>query len=208
MNKMVLLGFLLLLSTVSNAGMYRWVDDSGKVHYSDKMPVSVSKKVHSELTGDGIFKKSVDPQAEKKFASQKQLDQELLALERKSQEESRLKKQRDIAEKNKYDKFLLSTYDDKSELIRFFKNKIKLLKGNSSFLKAQSIVLLKKVNKLEKRKVKVSDKRTLNSINKKIVRIENSIKQYKTALNDNTQELLILSNNYQKDYKRFTELTK
>lgn len=208
MNKMVLLGFLLLLSTVSNAGMYRWVDDSGKVHYSDKMPVSVSKKVHSELTGDGIFKKSVDPQAEKKFASQKQLDQELLALERKSQEESRLKKQRDIAEKNKYDKFLLSTYDDKSELIRFFKNKIKLLKGNSSFLKAQSIVLLKKVNKLEKRKVKVSDKRTLTSINKKIVRIENSIKQYKTALNDNTQELLILSNNYQKDYKRFTELTK
>ncbi|CCU73186.1 DUF4124 domain-containing protein [Thalassolituus oleivorans] len=34
----------LLLSCELSAGVYKWVDESGQVHYSDKPPISVSNK--------------------------------------------------------------------------------------------------------------------------------------------------------------------
>jgi glutaredoxin len=39
------LAALLLLPALAQAQMYRWVDDSGKVHYSDQVPPSSAKSV-------------------------------------------------------------------------------------------------------------------------------------------------------------------
>ncbi len=208
MKKIVLLSSVLLFSTISYAGLYRWVDDTGKVHYSDKIPAAVSKTAHSELSGNGLVKKTVDPQADKNVASEKQREKDLEERELLKQQEIKLKKQKEIDIRKKRDKFLLSTYEDKNELIHFFENKIKLIEGNSNILKAQSTVLNKKIKKLEARKNKIKNDRVQASIDKKIVRILDSIDQYKKALEENAQELITISKNYQRDYKRFTELTK
>lgn len=208
MKKKFLLGSsILLLSTISYAGLYRWVDDTGKVHYSDKMSASVSKQVHSELSGGGIVKKSIDPQAELMLASEKRNEQEFVALEKKRQEELKIKHEKDLKQKQKRDKFLLSTYEDKHELVNFFEKKIRLLDGNTTILKVQYNVLIKKIKKLESEKLKL-DKQAIISIDKKIVRIESNIKKYKRTMEENAQELSILSKSYQDDYNRFTELTK
>ena len=207
MKKIVLLSSVLLFSTISYAGLYRWVDDTGKVHYSDKIPAAVSKTAHSELSGNGLVKKTVDPQADKNVASEKQREKDLEERELLKQQEIKLKKQKEIDIRKKRDKFLLSTYEDKNELIHFFENKIKLIEGNSNILKAQSTVLKKKIKKLEARKNKIKNDRVQASIDKKIVRILESIDQYKKALEENAQELITISKNYQRDYKRFTELT-
>jgi len=207
MKKIVLLSSVLLFSTISYAGLYRWVDDTGKVHYSDKIPAAVSKTAHSELSGNGLVKKTVDPQADKNVASEKQREKDLEERELLKQQEIKLKKQKEIDIRKKRDKYLLSTYEDKNELIHFFENKIKLIEGNSNILKAQSTVLKKKIKKLEARKNKIKNDRVQASIDKKIVRILDSIDQYKKALEENSQELIRISKNYQRDYKRFTELT-
>ena len=208
MNKIVLLSSFLLFSATSYAGLYRWVDDTGKVHYSDKVPAEVSRAAHSELSGNGLVKKTIDRRADKHLESEKKREKDLVELEKIKQQEIRLKKQKEIDEREKRDKFLLSTYDDKDELIHFFENKIKQIEGNSSILNAQSNVLKKKIKKLETKKTKSKDTKALVLIDKKIVRLSNSIKQYKKALEDNAQELLTISKHYQSDYKRFTELTR
>jgi len=69
MKRIALLTSFFIVSTFSYAGLYRWVDDAGKVHYSDKVPIAISKKAHSELSNNGILKKTIDPQAEKAKAA-------------------------------------------------------------------------------------------------------------------------------------------
>jgi len=39
---------LLLLPVLAQAQMYRWIDDNGKVHYSDRIPVSGAKNVQKK----------------------------------------------------------------------------------------------------------------------------------------------------------------
>ncbi len=208
MKKTVIFGSLLLLSTASFAGLYRWVDDAGKVHYSDKMSATVSKKAHAELSENGLVKKNVNPEAEIQLAKQRKHELALLELEKRKQQELRLKHKKELEEKQKHDKFLLTTYVDKDELVHYFENKIKQLKGNTRILKAQSDVLQKKIARLEASKKKVKDKKAMQAIDKKIVRIQSSINQYQKAMESNAQELIVLNKNYQEDYKRFSELSK
>lgn len=46
--RMSLLAALLLFPVVGQGQMYRWVDDSGKVHYSDRAPSSGAKNVQRQ----------------------------------------------------------------------------------------------------------------------------------------------------------------
>lgn len=40
---------LFFYCSLANAGLYRWVDENGKVHYSDSVPPSKSQRGHAEL---------------------------------------------------------------------------------------------------------------------------------------------------------------
>jgi len=209
MKKAVLFSFAVAMLSMSaaHAGLYRWVDDSGKVHYSDKMPAKASQKAHTEIGGQGIIKKEVNPLADLEAKKEKKVE-----LSKQQMEELRLskikKEKREKLDKlQKRDDHLLSTYDNKDELIHYFENKIKMLEGNSNILLSHNMSLKKKVLKLQKQTKVTKHKITLNTLSKKIIRIKNSIKQYDQALQENAEEIIKLSENYQSDKKRFTELT-
>ena len=51
--RMRFLAPLLLLPVLAQAQMYRWVDDSGKVHYSDQVPASGAKNVQKQSLSVG-----------------------------------------------------------------------------------------------------------------------------------------------------------
>jgi len=187
---------LLLATSFASAGLYRWVDDKGEVHFSDKVPVAASKKAHTKIEKGGVSQKELDPAA--KIEKQKEL--ELLAI--KKAEEDRINKivREKRAEVRKRDQYLLYTYENKDELITSFETKIKMLKGNSAILSAHNDRLKNKINAL-------IDK-TKNKENElKIVNITQTIEQYKKALDENDQELLSLKTNYEVDLKRYSELT-
>ena len=187
---------LLLASSFATAGLYRWVDDKGEVHFSDKVPVAASKKAHTKLDKSGSSQKELDPAA--KIAKKVELD--LLALE-KAEEEKINKIVRDKrAEKRKRDQFLLSTYENKGEIVTSFETKIKMLKGNTAILSAHNERLKKKVNTL-----KSKPKNKENEL--KIVNISQTIEQYKEALEGNDIELLSLKTNYKINLRRYSELT-
>ena len=103
---------------------------------------------------------------------------------------------------------LLSTYENENELVRYFMNKIKMIEGNSKILETQNEVLNKKVVRLQTKALSTEDDPTLINIAKKIVNINNTLEQYKQALEGNDKQLLQLTENYQSDLARFIELTK
>lgn len=43
------------LLTSAQAGLYRWIDDDGNVHYGDKVPAQYLKKEHEELNAQGTL---------------------------------------------------------------------------------------------------------------------------------------------------------
>jgi glutaredoxin len=51
--RMRFLAPLLLLPVLAQAQMYRWVDDNGKVHYSDRAPLSGAKNVQKQSISVG-----------------------------------------------------------------------------------------------------------------------------------------------------------
>jgi len=51
--RMRFLAPLLLLPVLAQAQMYRWVDDKGKVHYSDQAPLSGAKNVQKQSLSAG-----------------------------------------------------------------------------------------------------------------------------------------------------------
>jgi len=192
---------LVLTTSFATAALYRWVDDKGEVHFSDKVPVAASKKSHTKLDKSGISQKELDPEA--KIELQKKL--ELAALDKA--EEDRINKMIRIkrAKVRKRDQFLLSTYENKGELVTSFETKIKMLKGNTAILLAHKKRLEKKVVAL-KENMPVKKVKPL-SLDKQVTDIEKTIQHYKKALLDNDKELLTLKTNYADDLARFSELT-
>lgn len=188
---------LLLVSSLAQAGLYRWVDDKGEVHFSDKVPVGATRKAVDEINKGGGVKSTRDPEAEALARLKLEKNAETIAQE----EAAAQAKQDRVATLKKRDDFLLLTYENKEEIVKYFKTKIKLMKGNAAILKAQNIVLEKRLNKLLNRKTATKDQE------KQIESITKTIGQYKKALQQNEKERLNISKNYQSDIKRYSELT-
>lgn len=188
---------LLLVSSLAQAGMYRWVDEKGEVHFSDKVPVAASRKAVDEINKRGGVKNTKDPEAEALAKLELEKNAEVIALN-EAVKQAKLEK---LATLKKRDDYLLSTYENKEEIVKSFKTKIKLMKGNAAILETQNIVLEKRLNKL------LSSKGATKNQARKIVSITKTIEQYKKALQQNEEERVNISKNYQSDIKRFKELT-
>ena len=208
MKKIILLSSLLALTSIVNAGLYRWIDETGKVHYSDKMPIAASKKTHTQLAGNGLVRKTIDPEATIKLAVKTRQEKNLRKQERLQEKRKALLKEIETAKNNKRDKFLLSTYENEGEIVDFFEKKIKLLEGSNSSFTARSLFLQLKVRKLETQRLTAGSEAILESLNKNIIRMRKKLKRYSQALDENSRELMKITSNYKNDYNRFTELNK
>lgn len=194
---------LLITTSFAQAGFYRWVDDKGEVHFSDKVPVKASKKAVSQINKNGEVTKTVDPEAEAKA----KLEFEENTAERERLETIEKAKQDKLAVLKKRDDFLLSTYENKDELVIYFETKIKLMKGNAAILDTQNAVLKKKLSNLLSQRKATKSQSKKDTLKVKIISIAKTMKQYKKALSQNKEERLSLSKNYQTDIKRYSELT-
>lgn len=203
MKKLLVVSIGLVMAVSAHAGLYRWVDDAGNVHFSDKVPAAASKKSHTKLNKSGDVTGQVDPSSKQKaleLEKAKEKEQEALAKIKR-------KKAAELAVIQKRDDDLLSTYADETELVRYFESKLKMVEGNSKILEAQKNVLQKKIVKLEDKAIVTKQEKSLKSIAKKIVNINSTLEQYEKALEENDKQILQLSKNYKIDLARFKELT-
>jgi hypothetical protein len=102
----VLIVLSMLFAPVVNAKLYKWVDDAGQVHYSDKVPTQYLKQHREELNDQGTIVKDI------KRAPTEDEKAELLRKEaaRKEKEKIRLEQQR-------RDRILTDTYTTERDLV-------------------------------------------------------------------------------------------
>lgn len=206
--KFVTLGALLTLALtqtimVSHAGLYRWVDASGKVHFSDKVPPAIAQKGHSELTQNGVEKKKVLSAEE---IQQIKAEEEALSEAKKLEALSIEKEKQAQLGKRKHDAYLLSTFDSKDELINYYEDKISTLSGTANILIARNDSLNLKVKKVIKKQTLTKNDTTKKALAAKLANLKKSISQYEKALEENEKEVLNLKNQYERDLSRFQEL--
>ncbi len=101
---------LLLAVPLSAAGkMYRWVDDEGRVQYSDRMPPSQKTKEHSRLDESGIEVERV-----KAAKSKEEIEAEL--AREKALKRLRAEQQRIIDRQKAADRVLLRTFRSEDDI--------------------------------------------------------------------------------------------
>ena len=76
---------VLLSASTAHAGMYRWVDGGGRVHYSDTLPSTYQKSGAAEMSKQGVVIKRTQSEAERR-AEGVQLEDERLIEEARQQQ--------------------------------------------------------------------------------------------------------------------------
>ena len=95
------------LSLGCHAGkLYKWVDDEGRTHYSDKLPPSETHRARSHLDQQGVTVKKVDAA---------KTDEEL--RQEQEQERLRLERQRVLEKQQALDRVLLRTFRTEDDIL-------------------------------------------------------------------------------------------
>ena len=115
----------LLCLEPGRAEMFRWVDDNGVTHYSDRVPPEAAKQRRIRLSPQG---REIDVIEAPKSAEQLRLEQQLKQL-RKRQDKI-------LAEQRDQDLALLRTYRSTDEMRRVLKGKLDTLDGTARITEA------------------------------------------------------------------------
>lgn len=122
----------LLAAGTCEAQLYKWVDENGKVQYSDTIPPAANDRARKELRADGTLKRETERAAtveEKRLAAQR-------AAEEAKAREARLEQERK-------DKALLSTYADLKDFDRVRDRALGNLEAEIRYLTEREAILAK-----------------------------------------------------------------
>lgn len=76
MNKVIIITALLFVGISGNVlakkKLYKWVDEEGQVHYSDRVPADQIKKKHEELSEQGVVLEKIEnARTKEEFAAER-----------------------------------------------------------------------------------------------------------------------------------------
>ena len=200
-----LTAFLVALALLGTSGsalaakLYKWVDENGKVFYSDKIPPKANKGAHSQLNKKGVT-------IEKKEAEK--TDEEI--LKEKELEALRKEKEAVIAKQKAQDRVLLKTFRSEDDMIlardgkiRSVDNYINITRGNIKRLKEKLSIMQSQAADLEKSGQKVS-KKFLDEMDG----IKRQINQSYSSIVSREQKKEQIRESYANDIRRFRVLKK
>ena len=199
--KFLLLALLLAIQpyTAQSKQLYRWVDDQGKVHYSDIVLPTDSKYGRSRLSEKGITLEKIEAAKTKR-----QLEQE------KRLATLRAEKQKIIAEQLASDRVLLRTFRNTDEIQMTLKGRqqtlnllSRLTQDNINRLEAQLTLQQKRAAGLERNGINVPQQ-LLNEINA----TRRQIKENENKIIAHKRENERLMGKFKKDNQRFVALQK
>lgn len=186
---------LFLYSGYVQAGLYRWVDDAGNVHYADTIPADAAKQEHHQLNDQGMTIKTFPaaPSAAEIAAGRRR---EILiklrnALDNYQQEQ---------------DKYLLANYTDIAELDAVFASKVTVIEKNSAAIEERRDALKQRLNALKTQVAAVENLKERDKLNDYLDEAEKTLVIYAHALAENATELERLRLQHEKDRVRLSQL--
>jgi len=191
---------VLLASAPVESGLYRWVDSTGKVHYSDKIPPKVAQNGHTKLNKNGTTKEKVESAEIRK--------RKILEIKKEKQRMEALKaakKKEDLQEMQ--DTQLLSMFSSVEELESVYKNKLEMADAAVKVLKTRHKKLSDKLEKVEARQERMVNPADKRKLSLRIQDMLDNLQIYQQAITENLIGRGDLEDRFEKDLTRYKEIT-
>jgi Domain of unknown function (DUF4124) len=177
------------------AGVYKWTDDQGIIHYSDQMPADAVNKGGVVFDKQGRQIKKIDPTLTPAQVKAKEAEDERQRLIAKAQEE---KSRRDIA--------LMHSYTSEEE-IDFARSRA-LLAVESQLKSAETYVadLTKRQQELRKDKLAYGTKPVPGTIDIELTGLDEELARQDKVLVQRRAEITAINAKYESDKLRWREI--
>ena len=184
------------------ATLYKWIDEDGKIRYSDRLPANQSKREHQQLNSQGVVlttrdaAKSPEEKAEDAEAQRK--------LDEVQNEEARLKS----IQKNQ-DRVLLMTFSSEEEIEHARDSRIQVIDSVIGLIESSIATTQEKLDQLKrsaKRNYVSQNKEIPGGLAQKIEHFERKIEIRNAQLVAKAEEKEKIRQKYELDLERFQHL--
>jgi hypothetical protein len=193
--QLVLATLLVALAPCAAAATYKWVDEKGVVHYTDKIPPEAVEKSNVQLDKNGVPVKRTDaaPSAEQKRA--------------KAEEEARAKQlAKDHELVDRRDRALLSTYTMESEIDLPRRRALATIDQQIQSSTAYTTQLSKRREELEAKKTAVQGQPVPPVLEREVANLDTELARQADLVAAKQKEVFLVNLRYDADLKRWREL--
>lgn len=179
----------------AQAATYKWVDEKGIVHYTDKIPPEAINKGNVQLDKYGVPIKRTDP------AMTPEQRRKIAEEEARAQQ---LAKDRELVDRR--DRALLATYTVESEIDLARKRALSTIEQQVQSATAYMAQLGKRKLDVEQRKAALGDKPVPPVLERELANINAELGRQDDLLAAKQKEVVVVNARYDADKKRWREL--
>jgi hypothetical protein len=189
-------GFL-LVTAPAEAALYRWVDENGSVHYSDKVPAEQTKQGHQVLDREGRIVNKIAPEKTR----------EELLLE-KQEEAKRQEEERRLQLIRERDQMLLSTFVSVDDIDRVRDDRMAVLDSLIRLNEIKGDKLLSQLKEAEEKRVEYLKRgdELPEQLDKNIIELRTQVRNNQDLTLRHERRKQLIKEKFDLDKKRFLEL--
>lgn len=189
--------FALCAATVSHAEYYRWVDDTGTIHYGDSLPPTESQRQQDLLNETGRVVKTIPAP---KTVGQLEEEQRLAKLE--------LEKDKVVKKAEDRDRLLLALYLSVEDIETVRDERIETVESAIAITKRRERKFTKKLEELDssEQRFKTNGQNTPPWLIKSRKHYQEQLANVKDILAIKVKEKLVIKKRFAGDINRYIEL--
>jgi len=190
------LGFVCAAGTATGAGgMFKWTDDQGVVHYTDRIPPESVSKGATVLDKQGRSVKTIDPAP---------------TAEQRKAIEAEAERQRDVAKANaeqaRRDRALTQSFSSEAEIDVARARAVSTMEGQLTTISAYIADMTRRKQELEKRKAGYGAKPVPASLDTELSSVSEELARQNALLAQKREALVAIGKKYDADKKRWQEI--
>jgi hypothetical protein len=198
--RLIAIGTAGLLAALSGAPclaatLYKWVDEKGVVHYTDKMPADAVDKSSVELNKQGIPIKRVDAAPTPEQRRAKQLDEE---------RQKQAAREREVVDRR--DRALMESYISADEIDLARSRAVGTLEAQLRSAQVFSMSLGKRRQELEAKRQSYGDKAVPPAMERELEGIGVELAKQDALIAERKREIAVANARYDADKQRWQEL--
>lgn len=187
----------LLAAPAASAATYKWVDDKGVVHYTDKLPPEVVNKGSVELNRQGVTVRKVEPTLTPEQRRAREANEERQRL---------IVRERDLVDRR--DRALLATYTDESEIDLARHRALSTIEAQVLSSTSYSSLLNKRKSELDAKKAELGDKPAPVVLERELANINSELAKQTELIAAKQKEIVVVNARYDIDKQRWADLRK
>jgi chromosome segregation ATPase len=190
-----MLGFACAAGAAAGAGMYKWVDDQGVVHYTDRIPAESVSTGATVLEKQGRSVMTIDPAP---------------TMEQRKAIEAEAERQREVAKANaeqaRRDRALTQSFTSEAEIDVARARAVSTMEAQLTTIGAYIADMTRRKQELEKRKAGYGTKAVPAAVDNELNSVTEELARQNALLAQKKEALAAIGKKYDADKKRWQEI--